>query len=210
LYETVLHFAPELLCARGEDRLDSRYLRLFLYDGATFANAPALTPEARRAVGRLVAEIRAEAAARRPWHELMIKSKLLTLVTHLIRACGLSEQPDPERVAQRRRNIARLEKILAYIRKNFTAELGLGTIARRFDMNPSYFSNYFRRNLGITFSEHLAQLRVQEALRLLAEDRLSVIDIAFACGFNTATSFYRVFRKSTGKSPGDYRGSQPG
>jgi two-component system response regulator YesN len=139
----------------------------------------------------------------------MIKSKLLTLVTHLIRACGLSEQPDPERVAARWRNIVRLEKILAFIRKNFAAELGLGTIARRFAMNPSYFSDYFRRNLGITFSEHLAQVRVQEALRLLAEDRLNVTEIAYACGFNTATSFYRVFRRVTGTSPGDYRSGRP-
>ena len=209
LYETVLHFAPELLCAREDDRLDSRYLRLFLYHGATFSNAPQLSPEARRAVGRLVADIRAEAAGRRPWYELMIKSKLLTLVTHLIRACGLSEQPDLERVTARRRNIARLEKILAFIRKNLAAELGLGTIAGRFAMNPSYFSDYFRRNLGITFSEHLAQVRVQEAQRLLAEDRLNVTEIAYACGFNTATSFYRVFRRVTGTSPGDYRSGRP-
>lgn len=206
LYETVLHFAPQLLCPRGEDRLDSRYLRLFLYDGATFANAPRLEPPARRDVARLVADIRAEYAARRPWHELMIKGKLLTLVTILIRACGMSEQPDPARVAARRRNVARLDRILAFLRRNYAEQLGLPLVARRFGMNPSYFSDYFRRNLGVTFSEQLARIRVQEALRLLAEDRLKVAEIACACGFNAPASFYRAFHRVTGSSPAAFRG----
>jgi hypothetical protein len=56
LYETVFHFAPDLLCPREAEGLDAGYLRLFLYDGATFSNAPALAPAVRREVGRLVAE----------------------------------------------------------------------------------------------------------------------------------------------------------
>jgi AraC-like DNA-binding protein len=209
LYETVFHFAPQLLCPREAEGLDAGYLRLFLYDGATFDNAPALPPAVRREVGRLVADIRVEYAARRPWGELMIKARLLTLVTHLLRACGLSEQPDPRGVAARRRNIARLERILACIRKSFASELGLGGIALRFGMNPSYFSDYFRRNLGITFSEHLARVRIQEAIRLLGEDRQNVTEIALACGFNTPASFYRAFRRVTGGSPRDFRSGRP-
>jgi AraC-like DNA-binding protein len=135
----------------------------------------------------------------------MIKGELLTLVTILIRACGMSEHPDPARVAARRRNVARLDRILAYLRQNFAEELGLDLIARRFDMNPSYFSDYFRRNLGITFSEQLARLRVQEALRLLEEDRLKVAEIAYACGFNTPASLYRAFHRVTGSSPAAFR-----
>jgi AraC-like DNA-binding protein len=205
LYETVFHFAPQLLCPREAEGLDAGYLRLFLYDGATFTNAPALPPAVRKEVGRLVAAIREEYSARRPWSELMIKARLLTLVTHLLRASGLSEQPDPRGVAARRRNVARLERILAHIRRGFASELSLGGIAARFDMNPSYFSDYFHRNLGITFSEHLARVRIQEALRLLAEDRQSVTQIALACGFNTPASFYRAFRRVTGGSPRDVR-----
>jgi AraC-like DNA-binding protein len=105
----------------------------------------------------------------------------------------------------RRRNIARLERILAHIRKGFASGLSLGGIAARFGMNPSYFSDYFRRNLGITFSEHLARVRIQEAIRLLAEDRQSVTRIALACGFNSPASFYRAFRRITGGSPRDFQ-----
>jgi AraC-like DNA-binding protein len=205
LHETVMHFAPDLLCARDASGLDARYLRLFLYDGATFSNKPELHGRVRGELTRLVAEIRREYRDRRPWHELMIKAKLLTLVTCLMRECRVAETGDPRMLAVRKRNIARLERILAEVRKSFREQIHLDDIAKRFSMNPSYFSDYFRRNLGITFREYLAQARVQEALRLLGEDRMSTTEIAFACGFNTSAGFYAAFKKSTGLPPGEYR-----
>jgi AraC-like DNA-binding protein len=205
LHETVMHFAPELLCARDARGLDARYLRLFLYDGATFSNKPELHGRMRGELSRLVSEIRREYRDRRPWHELMIKAKLLTLVTCLIRECGVAEAGDPRIITVRRRNIARLERILAYVRKGFREQIHLNDIANRFSMNPSYFSDYFRQNLGITFREYLAQARVTEALRLLGEDRMSTTDIALACGFNTPAGFYAAFKKATGMRPGACR-----
>jgi AraC-like DNA-binding protein len=205
LYETVMHFAPDLLCARDAGGLDARYLRLFLHDGASFSNKPELQGRTRAEVKRLVSEIRGEYRDRRPWHELMIKARLLTLVTCLMRECRVSEAGDPQMLAVRKKNIARLERILAYVRKSFREEIHLDDIAERFSMNPSYFSDYFRRNLGITFREFLAQARVQEALRLLEEDRMTITEIAFACGFNTTAGFYAAFKKVTGRRPGDYR-----
>jgi AraC-like DNA-binding protein len=212
LHETVMHFAPDLLCPRDAGGLDARYLRLFLHDGAAFTNKPVLTGRTRAEVRRLVSEIRGEYRDRRPWYELMIKARLLTLVTCLLRECRVSEAGDPgmpatvrRGVAVRKKNIARLERILAYVRKSFRDEIHLDDIAKRFSMNASYFSDYFRRNLGITFREFLARARVQEALRLLEEDRMTITEIAFACGFNTTTGFYAAFKKVTGRRPGDFR-----
>ena len=202
LYETVMHFAPDLLCARDAGGLDARYLRLFLHDGASFSNKPELHGRTRAEVRRLVSEIRGEYRDRRPWHELMIKARLLTLVTCLLRECRVLEAGDPGMLAVRKKNIARLERILAYVRKSFREEIHLDDIAKRFCMNPSYFSDYFRRNLGITFRAFLAQARVQEALRLLEEDRMTITEIAFACGFNTTAGFYAAFKKATGRAPG--------
>jgi AraC-like DNA-binding protein len=205
LHETVMHFAPDLLCARDASGLDARYLRLFLHDGAAFSNKPELRGRTRAEVTRLVSEIRGEYRDRRPWHELMIKARLLTLVTCLMRECRVPEAGDPAMLAVRKKNIARLERILAHVRKGFREEMRLDDIASRFSMNPSYFSDYFRRNLGITFREFLAQARVQEALLLLKEDRMTSTEIAFACGFNTTAGFYAAFKKVTGGRPGDFR-----
>lgn len=221
LHETVLHFAPSLIWSRGGPRdargavrsprpkegegLDEEYLRLFLYDGATFSNKPELAPRTRALTARLISEIQAEWEAARPWYQLMIKSKLLTIITHLLRECGPRVPAGMESRAVRRRNIARLEQIVGWLRTGYTERVSLADIARRFSMNPTYFSSYFRSNLGITFHEYLTRLRVQEAARLVAEDRMSATEIAFACGFDSPASFYRAYRRVTGQSPGESR-----
>ncbi len=204
LHETVLHFSPELLTGgTAAGRMDDRYLQLFRYDGATFANKPRLSDEARRAVRRIVNEIRIEWEGRRPWFELAVKARLLEVVSLLLRECGVRERSTPAIAAARRRTIARLDQVLAWLRANYRRPLNLGEIARRFSMRPSYFSDFFSRNLGVTFTEYLAQLRIQEATRLLAEGKGST-ETAFACGFNTTAAFYAAFKRTMGANPGDW------
>jgi AraC-like DNA-binding protein len=195
LHETVLHFAPGLL--------DDRYQRLFHYDGAAFANKPRLSPPARRAVRRLVGEIRSEWEARLPWHELAVRAKLLEIVALLLRECGVREPGTPAAAAARRRTIARLELVLAWMRAGFRRPIGLAEAARRFSLRPSYLSDFIRRNLGVTFTEFLAHLRVEEAARLLAEGRGST-EAAFASGFNTTAGFYAAFKRVMGVNPGEW------
>jgi len=209
LHETVMHFAPELLCAREEDSLDSQYLRLFAHDGAGLSNRPELASHRRTEVEQLVSGIVREYREKRPWFELMIKSQLLALVTLLLRESGAPQTPDPRRAALRRTQIARLERILAYIRDSFAGEIRLAEIAGRFAMSPAYFSDYFRRNLGVTFSEYLSRVRIQEAVRLLDQDRMRVLEVAHACGFSSPASFYRAFRKVTGTAPREHRPAGP-
>ena len=195
LHETVLHFATGLL--------DARYRHLFRYDGAAFANKPRLSPPARRAARRLVGEIRNEWETRRPWHELAVRAKLLEIVALLLRECGVREPGTPAAVAARRRTIERLETVLAWMRAGFRGPIGLAEAARRCGMRPSYLSDFFRRNLGVTFTEFLAHLRVEEAARLLAEGQGST-DAAFASGFNTTAGFYATFKRVMGANPGEW------
>ena len=149
-------------------------------------------------------DIKKEYETRPLGYELMIKSKLLTVITHLIRESGVQEENHLTNGLARRRNIARLEEILNYIRENATEQIGLTDTAERFSMNASYFSDYFHKHLGVTFTEHLMHLRVQEAIRLLTAGRMSTTEIIYACGFNTAASFYRAFKKVTSTSPSEY------
>jgi AraC-like DNA-binding protein len=204
LHETVLHFSPEFLTGgTAAGRMDDRYLQLFRYDGATFANKPRLSDPARRAVRRIVNEIRAEWSGRRPWFELSIKARLLELVSLLLRECGVREPGPPAAAAARRKTIARLEQVLAWLRANYRHPVSLGDISAHFSMRPSYFSDFFRRNLGVTFTDHLAQLRVHEAARLLAEGMGST-EAAFASGFNTTAGFYTAFKRTMGTNPGEW------
>ena len=73
------------------------------------------------------------------------------------------------------------------------------------NMNPSYFSDVFRKKTGSTFTDHLARLRVEKARTLLESTSLRVSEIAYSCGFRSISQFNRRFKEITGKTPGEIR-----
>jgi YesN/AraC family two-component response regulator len=203
LYETVIHFDPSLISSRENTTLDFTYMKLFKYERASFNNKPDLTDEIKEIVKSLISDIITEYMKKLPYFELMLKSKLLTLITHLLRQCNAQPVSDFE-IISKRNQIERLEKILDYINDNYSKDISLDSIANKFFMNSSYFSDYFKRNIGINYSEYLSKKRINQAIQLLNESRMSSTEAAFNCGFNNVTSFYNAFKKVTGMSPGDY------
>ncbi len=206
LRETVLHFTADLLAAAG------RTLPLFRYRGRAFVNKPVLEAGARRVLRRLVGEIRREWEGRGPWFEALIRAKLVEIACLLLRAQGATETGKEPRGARagRRKTITRREQVLAWLRANYQRPVRMAAVARRFGMRPSSFSDFFRRSLGLTFTEYLTRLRVSEAARRIEEGTAGSAEAAFACGFATRASFYRAFRKVMGASPGEWlRAGEP-
>ncbi len=64
-----------------------------------------------------------------------------------------------------------------------------------------YFSKYFKKMSGMTFSEYLNIVRVSEAVKMLSKKKLSASEISVEAGFGTIRSFNRIFKKYTGFSP---------
>lgn len=59
---------------------------------------------------------------------------------------------------------------------------------------------------GLSFARTLTTMRLEQALRLLETmPARQVADIAYACGFDSIATFYRVFRSAYGMTPGDVR-----
>ncbi len=63
----------------------------------------------------------------------------------------------------------------------------------------------FKEEYGITPSSYVNDLRLKEAKRLLEESNVEIIDIAFAVGFGSLSTFYRFFTERTNMSPAAYR-----
>ena len=70
---------------------------------------------------------------------------------------------------------------------------------------PGYFSNLFRSEVGMSFSDYLIQVRVENAKSLLKRFDLSVDAISKKCGFNSLAHFSRTFKDRVGLSPLKYR-----
>lgn len=70
------------------------------------------------------------------------------------------------------------------------------------NMSDVYFSRYFKRQAGMTFSQYLNVVRIEKAVQLLdSAPTMKITDVMLRCGFNTIRSFNRVFREVTGFTP---------
>lgn len=70
------------------------------------------------------------------------------------------------------------------------------------NMSDAYFSRYFKRQAGMTFSQYLNVVRIEKAVQLLdSAPTMKITDVMLRCGFNTIPSFNRVFREVTGFTP---------
>ncbi|MBE7036779.1 MAG: helix-turn-helix domain-containing protein [Ruminococcaceae bacterium] len=103
------------------------------------------------------------------------------------------------------KNIARLKKILSFIRENFDRPITLENMAQTADMSPKYFGSYFKNMTGKTPIEYLNEYRIEKACRKLTYTDNSVTEIAFSCGFNDLSYFIKTFKQVKGSSPGKFR-----
>ncbi len=65
----------------------------------------------------------------------------------------------------------------------------------------------FKKHYGITVTDYINNLRVNYASNLLINTNLSIIDICYTCGFQSASYFYRVFKQKNSFSPNNFRES---
>lgn len=93
-------------------------------------------------------------------------------------------------------NIELLVNILNYIDQNYNRPLTLDALAATFGYNKYHFSRLFNRAVGESLSNYINVVRLQHFVRLGKEDRTaSVAELAFSCGFDSLTTFYRCFSK---------------
>ncbi|KIL38441.1 hypothetical protein SD70_26380 [Gordoniibacillus kamchatkensis] len=98
-----------------------------------------------------------------------------------------------------------IEKATAYIQANYARDISLEDTARHVNMNPSYFSSYFKLETGSSFVEYLTQLRMDKAKTLMMESQLRLYEIAQMVGYQEVKYFSRLFKKKMGVTPAEYR-----
>lgn len=98
--------------------------------------------------------------------------------------------------------------IVDYIQEHYSdPALTAGMVCQEMKISEKYLSQFLKEHTGKTFAKYVEDLRVEQAKKLLKETSFSNEKIAEAAGFGSANSFYRVFKKKTGVSPGEFRGN---
>ena len=99
----------------------------------------------------------------------------------------------------------RIEKIMTYLSDHFRENLDLNEVSALIAMNTSSFCRYFKEKTGKTFTEYMLAFRIGYACKLLIENKMDIIQVCIECGFNSIAHFNRMFKRSTGLTPTQYR-----
>lgn len=103
---------------------------------------------------------------------------------------------------------SKIEDAISKISSEFQGEISISHLARDAEMSEVYFRRLFQNVTGVSPIKYLTDFRVGRAKELLSEDYLSLDDIAERCGFSSTSYFCRVFKDSTGMTPGEFRTAQ--
>ena len=98
-----------------------------------------------------------------------------------------------------------ISEITGYINNHFAEQITLGALSKRFFISECYLSRTFRRVCGMCLVDYINGVRIKEAKRLLSETDLSIGKISEAVGYQSVTHFGRIFKKTVGRTPLEYR-----
>src|SRR5579864_2318495 len=78
-------------------------------------------------------------------------------------------------------------------------------LALEVNLSSSHLQHLFKQQTGVCITQVLSEQRLRKAARLLETSDLSVKEIAFAAGYEHASSFIRAFHRRFAQTPRDYR-----
>lgn len=97
--------------------------------------------------------------------------------------------------------------VISFLSNNLHTHISLDDLADNIGYSQSYLSKNFHRATGTSITSYLINLRVDHAKILLANEALSIQDIATQTGFSSLQYFSKVFKSKTGYSPSEFRKS---
>lgn len=109
------------------------------------------------------------------------------------------------KIEKDKRSKKRIEIAKSYINDNFMNNITLNEVAEHVQLNTSYFSNLFKKESGMNFSDYLLNIRLNKAKKLLLDPTIKIYEIGTMVGYEDAVSFGRAFKKKVGMSPKEYR-----
>ncbi len=96
------------------------------------------------------------------------------------------------------------EKMINYIKENYSKDISLTDMADYFNMSPCYLSTMFKHYTGENFKDYLNFYRVKKAKEYLQKGKMKMGTVAKLVGCNSINTFIRIFKKYEGVPPGQF------
>lgn len=98
-----------------------------------------------------------------------------------------------------------IDKVLLYIHRNYSQEIMVSDIAKKYFMNSSNFSRLFKNSVGISMVDYIRKLRIARAKDLLDSSYKSISEISIEVGYKSENLFYKDFKRIESITPSKYR-----
>ena len=98
-----------------------------------------------------------------------------------------------------------LKNMITFIQSHYAEKITLDDIAKAGMVSKSKCNTLFHETLRLTPMNYLTHHRIRSSLRHLSDNKMSITDVAFQNGFNSASYYTETFGKIMNMSPKEYR-----
>lgn len=98
----------------------------------------------------------------------------------------------------------KVKKAKQYIFDNRFQKIGLNDVATELEITPSYLSRIFKKVTQKSFSDYIAEVKIEEAKKLLLQDNNKIYEVSNMLGYDDPYYFSKVFKRVTQMTPSEY------
>lgn len=158
--------------------------------------------EDRRIIS-LVEAVEAEQANGFPSGRIFLDSVARALAAALMQVRGNMRRPLKPGAAAL--SSLQLRKVTERIHEHIDQSLSVADLAEIAGLSTAYFSEAFHKSTGCPPHQFLLRVRIERAKELLRTSDKTIIEIAFACGFQSSQQLAKVFQRLLKTTPSNYR-----
>jgi AraC-like DNA-binding protein/mannose-6-phosphate isomerase-like protein (cupin superfamily) len=157
-------------------------------------------PRARSEAADCIREIHEEAQRKESGYELAVNLLIKKLLLILIRNDSQGLLAGQDRVER-----IRLKPVLDYVESRIDARIAVEDASRIANMSYYYFVKFFKKIMGMSFTEYVNFRKIKRAEQLLLTRDLSVSEVGDQIGMANMAHFYKMFKRFNGFSPKEFQ-----
>lgn len=187
-----------LFCAAGDVKLNGLRQGCIIPD-----EMPPVVPVGKYAfkMESLLSDLIGESSSAVIGYEFQCRCILSMIITDIMRISGFHALQAPTEKTER------TAKIRKYLDGNFTAHVNLRDLAGMLYLSPGYLSHLFKNETGSPLMKYITVKRIEYTKKLLVSTDLHINEIAEKAGYEDPNYFSKLFKKTVGQSPVEFRRS---
>ncbi|MCD9025911.1 helix-turn-helix domain-containing protein [Cohnella silvisoli] len=156
--------------------------------------------QARNEAADCIRHIHQEASRKESGYELAVNMLIKKLLLILIRNDSRGLLADQDRVER-----IRLKPVLDYVEEKLDNRIAVEDASRLANMSYYYFVKFFKKIMGLSFTEYVNFRKIKRAEQLLLTRDMSVTEVGDQIGMANMAHFYKMFKRFNGCSPKEFQ-----